>query len=90
MRLEGEGLVLREWTEGDRDVMVQLLDEPIVAWRTPLPSPFKRVDADQRLARARRRDPLLLAVAVEDEQPLGEVMITSQAHVAGAPRVHHR
>jgi len=42
MRLEGEGLVLREWTEGDLDVMVQLFDDPIVAWRTPLPSPFKR------------------------------------------------
>ncbi len=40
------------------------------------------MDAEQRLARARRRDPLLLAAAVEDELPLGEVMITSQAHLA--------
>ena len=31
VRLEGGGLVLREWTEGDLDVMVQLFDEPIVA-----------------------------------------------------------
>jgi len=90
MRLEGEGLVLREWTECDLDVMVQLFDEPIVAWRTPLPSPFKRVDAEQRLARARRRDPLLLAVTVEDEQPLGEVTITSQAHLAYIIGRQHR
>lgn len=90
VRLEGEGLVLREWTESDLDVMVQLFDEPIVAWRTPLPSPFKRVDAEQRLARARRRDPLLLAVTVEDEQPLGEVSITSQVHLAYIIGRQHR
>lgn len=90
VRLEGEGLVLREWTECDLDVMVELFDELTVAQRTPLPSPFTRADARRRVTRAHRRDPLLLAVTVDGRQPLGEVMVTSKAHLAYIIGRQHR
>lgn len=81
VRLEGEGLVLREWTEADLDCMVSIFDDPTVAHRTPLPSPFTRTDAEMRLARGRQGDWLILAVTVDGREPLGEVLITASAHL---------
>jgi len=88
--LEGEGLVLREWTEADLDCMVHLFDEPSVAHRTALPSPFTKTDAEERLARARQGDWLVLAVTVDGDRPLGEVMVTADAHLAYVIGRHHR
>ncbi|WP_042392510.1 GNAT family N-acetyltransferase [Streptacidiphilus carbonis] len=51
--LAGAGLFLREWTEEDVPVMVQLFDEPEVARWTPLSSPFDRDAAERYLGRAR-------------------------------------
>jgi RimJ/RimL family protein N-acetyltransferase len=51
--LTGEGLFLREWTEADVPVMVQLFDEPEVARWTPLGSPFDLAAAERYLGRAR-------------------------------------
>ncbi len=70
--------------------MVELFDEPAIAYRTPLPSPFTRTDAQRRLDRARDRDVLLLAVTVDGERPLGEVMITSEAYLAYIVGQQHR
>ncbi len=82
VRLEGDDLVLREWSTADLDCMVELFDEPAIAYRTPLPSPFTRTDAQRRLDRAQDMDVLLLAVTVDGERPLGEVMVTPEAHLA--------
>jgi len=90
VRLEGDGLVLREWSEADLDRMVEIFDEPTVTHRTPLPSPFTRADAQRRLDRALRGEFLLLAVTVDGERPLGEVMVTAEAHLAYVVGCQHR
>lgn len=90
VRLEGDGVVLREWVETDLDAMVELFDEPTVAYRTPLPSPFTRFDAEKHLARARQGDRLVFAVTVDGERPLGEVMISAQAHIGYVIGRQHR
>lgn len=90
VRLGGAGVVLREWTETDLDAMVELFDEPTVAQRTPLPSPFTRFDAEWHLARARQGDRLVFAVTVDGGQPLGEVMITAEAHIGYVIGRQHR
>ncbi|MFC1441138.1 GNAT family N-acetyltransferase [Streptacidiphilus sp. N1-10] len=51
--LAGDGLFLREWTQQDIPVMVQLFDEPEVARWTPLSSPFDTEAAERYLGRAR-------------------------------------
>ena len=51
--LTGDGLFLREWTQQDIPVMVQLFDEPEVARWTPLSSPFDTAAAERYLGRAR-------------------------------------
>jgi RimJ/RimL family protein N-acetyltransferase len=40
VRLEGDGLVLREWERGDVVAMVELFDNPEVAYWTPLVTPW--------------------------------------------------
>ncbi|WP_405856234.1 GNAT family N-acetyltransferase [Streptomyces sp. NBC_01515] len=40
LRLTGEDLVLREWTENDLPAMTELFDDPEIAHWTPLASPF--------------------------------------------------
>lgn len=39
IELTGEGLVLRDWTEGDVAAMPDLFDHPDTAYWTPLVSP---------------------------------------------------
>lgn len=90
VRLEGDHLVLREWTEADITSMVELFDEPSVAHRTPLPSPFTRADAQHRLKRARQGDVLLLAITIDSRTPLGEVMIAPGGHLAYIVGAKHR
>src|SRR4051794_34426197 len=54
IRLTGHGLVLREWTEQDLATMVELFDDPDVAYRTPIVSPFDLAAARDVLQKARR------------------------------------
>ncbi len=85
MRLEGEGLVLREWTEGDLDVMVQLFDEPIVAWRTGSATrsppnynrqtPTTTRNRDGARARRRRRSRTSRNAATACPAPCGSVKV---------------
>jgi len=74
-RIEGDGLVLREWQPADLGAMVELFDEPEIARRTPLPSPFTAADAAARLERARSGDPLMLAITTDGWRSLGEVLL---------------
>ncbi|MFJ2646571.1 GNAT family N-acetyltransferase [Streptomyces sp. NPDC087420] len=75
----GDGLVLREWTEDDLPVMAELFDEPDVARRTPLASPFDLAAARAYLHRARRAQEegraLHLAVTLDGGRALGEVLL---------------
>ncbi|MCX4978346.1 GNAT family N-acetyltransferase [Streptomyces sp. NBC_00620] len=79
VRLTGEGLVLREWTDADLPVMAELFDDRDIAYWTPLASPFDAAAARAYLARARqaRADgmSLRLAITADGALPLGEVLL---------------
>ncbi|GAA5075038.1 GNAT family N-acetyltransferase [Streptomyces similanensis] len=79
IRLAGEGLVLRDWTETDLPAMPALFDHPDIAYWTPLVSPFDEQAARARLDKDRRLraegTAMLLAVTVDGGAPLGEVMV---------------
>ncbi|MEU3288337.1 GNAT family N-acetyltransferase [Streptomyces longwoodensis] len=79
IRLTGEGLVLRDWTEADVPAMPALFDHPDIAYWTPIVSPFDEEAAWARLDRDRRLradgTAMLLAVTVDGGAPLGEVML---------------
>ncbi len=83
LRLAANGVVLREWAERDLDAMVELFDDPAIAWRTPLPAPFTLADAEERLRRARQPDRMLLAVTTDGKRPLGEVLLLPATGEAG-------
>jgi len=78
LRIEGDGLVLREWTVADLPRMVELFDEPSIDRWTPLESPFDLAAANRYLTRAghRRVDGavLQLAITVDGGEPLGELL----------------
>jgi RimJ/RimL family protein N-acetyltransferase len=79
VRLEGEGLVLREWSAADVPAMAGLFDDPDVARFTPLVSPFDEAAARAYLDRAAeargegRR--IQLAITTDGGAPLGEVLL---------------
>ncbi|MEU7096905.1 GNAT family N-acetyltransferase [Streptomyces longwoodensis] len=79
IRLTGEGLVLRDWTEADVPAMPALFDHPDIAYWTPIVSPFDEEAAWARLDRDRRLradgTAMLLAVTLDGGAPLGEVML---------------
>jgi RimJ/RimL family protein N-acetyltransferase len=71
--------VLREWTPGDLPAMTGLFDDPEVAYRTPVASPFGLAAADaylQMIQRARADGTRLhLAITVDGSRPCGEVLL---------------
>ncbi|MEV1170944.1 GNAT family N-acetyltransferase [Nonomuraea sp. NPDC049784] len=75
----GLGLWLREWTEEDLPVMVELFDNPEMDRWTPLRSPFDMAAATAYLAKAHQTKAesrgIHLAITVEDDQPRGEVLL---------------
>ncbi|GAA2230822.1 hypothetical protein GCM10010232_16510 [Streptomyces amakusaensis] len=79
IELVGEGLVLRDWAEGDLAAMPELFDHPDIAYWTPIVSPFDEAAARARLDRSRRLraegTAILLAITVDGGAPLGEVML---------------
>ncbi|MEU8432866.1 GNAT family N-acetyltransferase [Streptomyces sp. NPDC029216] len=79
IELSGEGLVLRDWTEGDLAAMPELFDHPDIAYWTPIVSPFDEAAARARLDRDRqlRKEgtTILLAITVDGGAPLGEIML---------------
>jgi RimJ/RimL family protein N-acetyltransferase len=92
MTLLGDGIVLREWTEADIPHMVLVFDDPEIAYRTPIASPFDDAVARAYLSGVRQARQagtrLHLAITVED-LPQGEVSLNlataSVAYVVGAP-----
>lgn len=85
--ITGHGLILREWTEDDVPAMHELFDDPDVAYRTPLESPFDDEAALRYLRRnqlARKEGKRLhLAVTLDGQKPLGEIMIGMRSHSIG-------
>jgi len=75
-RVVADGLVLRAWEPADVPAMVELFDDPEVAYWTPLKSPFDLAVATEYVENARRaKDKLQLAITKDGVQPLGEVML---------------
>jgi RimJ/RimL family protein N-acetyltransferase len=79
VRLTGHGLVLREWQDADLPIMVELFDEPDIADRTPLASPFDLNAAREYLELIHRTraegQRLHLAITIDGHTPLGEVLL---------------
>jgi proline iminopeptidase len=79
VRIAGDGLVLREWTEDDTASLAKLFDDPDVAYRTPLNSPFGPPDARAYLADARRARiggrRLQLAITTDGGPAKGEIRL---------------
>lgn len=90
--LQGEGIVLREWAEADLPQMTSLFDDPEVAYRTPIVTPFNRHTAREYLNAVYQAKAdgsrLHLAITVDDDLARGEVMLNhataSIAYVVGA------
>ncbi|MEY9934574.1 RimJ/RimL family protein N-acetyltransferase [Catenulispora sp. GP43] len=77
--ITAHGLTLREWTEDDVPAMPELFDDPEVAYRTPLESPFDEAAALRYLrgvqtARKENRR-LHLAITLDGQKALGEVLL---------------
>ncbi|MGW3656925.1 GNAT family N-acetyltransferase [Streptomyces sp. NPDC005151] len=79
VRLTSHDLVLREWEETDLSAMVELFDEPEIADRTPLCSPFDLDAAREYLEMIHRTraegQRLHLAITTDGHKPLGEVLL---------------
>ncbi|GAA2321412.1 hypothetical protein GCM10010234_79060 [Streptomyces hawaiiensis] len=79
LRLMAHGLLLREWTSQDLAVMQELLDDPDVAYRTPLESPFDQAAALRYLDSAHQarhgNERIHLAITTDGHQVLGEVLL---------------
>ena len=98
LQLHGEGLVLREWTDADLVAMSELFDEPSIDVWTPLRSPFDLAAARSYLAGARASrdsgEALQLAITLDGETPLGEVLLFGTepgvGELAYAVGVQHR
>ncbi|WP_151478702.1 GNAT family N-acetyltransferase [Streptomyces albicerus] len=79
LRLEGEGIHLREWSEDDIPALVELYDDPEIARWTPVASPFDTMAAqvyltEAREARAEGRK-VQLAITTDGVRPQGEVLL---------------
>lgn len=90
VRLTGDGVVLRPWTDDDVQAMVELFDDPDVAFRTSLPSPFTLDSARARLHRARTGPHLVLAVTTDGAKPCGEVLVTDAGTLGYVLGAQHR
>jgi RimJ/RimL family protein N-acetyltransferase len=92
LRLTGHGLVLREWTDEDLPTMVLLFNDPDVAYRTPMVSPFDQTAARDYVQKARQdraRDQRIhLAITTDGGQAKGEVLLNrsrcSISYIVGA------
>ncbi|MEV4709737.1 GNAT family protein [Micromonospora sp. NPDC049374] len=79
VRLEDDGVVLRQWSEQDLDQLVTLFDDAEMAYRLPVATPFDLAAAEAYLNAARRAEQagarIYLAVTDGDDLPRGEVML---------------
>ncbi|WP_062646017.1 GNAT family N-acetyltransferase [Streptomyces maremycinicus] len=83
LRLEGPGIVLREWTDDDLDALVEVYDDPEIARWTPVASPFDARAARTYLDKARTGRAgggvAQLAITTDGGRPRGEVLLFRSA-----------
>ena len=79
IRIVGRGIVLREWTANDLPAMVGLFNDPGVAYRTPVESPFGLEAAGAYFRRVQRTrvegTRVHLAITVDGGAACGEVLL---------------
>ncbi|MFB6837890.1 GNAT family N-acetyltransferase [Streptomyces sp. NPDC056361] len=80
IRLSGDGILLREWTEADLPALVELYDDPEMDRWTPVPSPLDSTVAGKYLAKAHegredRRKAAQLAITTDGGLPRGEALL---------------
>lgn len=102
IRLQDQGLILREWAEDDLAALAELFDDPQVDRWTPLRAPFDLAAARDYMDTARRRRAagrrLQLAITIDGHQPLGEILLARTstngeaelAYAVGAAHRHQR
>jgi RimJ/RimL family protein N-acetyltransferase len=99
VRIEGDGLILREWSMDDLSAMMELFDEESIDRWTPLASPFDRSAAEQYVIRAERvriaEHGVQLAITTDGRMPLGEILLfdsgrPDEGELAYAVGVAHR
>jgi RimJ/RimL family protein N-acetyltransferase len=84
LRLIGDGLVLREWERGDLAAMVELFDDPDVAYWTPLRSPFDLAAAEAYFDAAHADNGRIqLAITLDGQAPMGEVLLGTKTGTLG-------
>lgn len=92
LQLAGYGVVLREWTDNDLTSLIEVFNDPDIAYRTHLASPFDLTAARDYLRRA-YQDRLdghrvHLAITTDAQHPKGEVTLDmsscSISYVVGA------
>jgi len=72
---DGSGLCLRPWNlDRDREALIRVLDDPEVAFRTPIPSPFGLEEADEYLRRDALNDRIHLAIC-DNDAIVGEIAL---------------
>ncbi|MFJ5834967.1 GNAT family N-acetyltransferase [Streptomyces sp. NPDC093089] len=80
IRLPGDGILLREWTEADLSALIELYDDPEMDRWTPVPSPFDSTAAGEYLTKAHEgrengRRTAQLAITTDGELPRGEALL---------------
>jgi RimJ/RimL family protein N-acetyltransferase len=73
IRLQGDGFVLREWTDADIPAMIETIDEPDVARYTRLASPFGEAAAKTHLEKGRANRTAGKAIQLMIELDTGQV-----------------
>jgi RimJ/RimL family protein N-acetyltransferase len=87
--------VLREWADEDLAALVEVFDDPDVAYRTPLVSPFDLAAARDYLSKARQAHAegrrIQLAITTDGRQVKGEVRLNrSRGTISYAVGAVHR
>ncbi|GGZ00788.1 GNAT family N-acetyltransferase [Streptomyces poonensis] len=79
IRLEGFGVLLREWRDDDAAALVPVYDDPEIHRWTPVAAPFDTVAARVYIAAARGKRAsgrgVQLAITTDGTVPLGEVLM---------------
>ncbi|GIJ80785.1 Protein N-acetyltransferase, RimJ/RimL family [Micromonospora phaseoli] len=87
VRLEGDGIVLRQWSQHDLGQLVTLFDDAEMAYRLPVAAPFDLPAAEAYLTTARHAQlagaRIYLAITSGDDLARGEVMLNLAAGTIG-------
>ncbi|MFV2102866.1 GNAT family N-acetyltransferase [Micromonospora sp. LOL_024] len=87
IRLEGDGVVLRQWAKRDLGQLVAIFDDAEMAYRLPVAAPFDLPAAEAYLTTARRAQltgaRIYLAITSGDDLARGEVVLNLATGTVG-------